>query len=247
MNDILAIDEASAGYGRTSVLGNISISFGESETVALLGPNGSGKSTVARTIMGLTTLYSGAVHWQGSDVSRMPTWQRARMGLGYVPQVANVFYSLRVDENLMVGAGDLPKPEAGRRLQEIYDLFPMLAQRQTVAAGNLSGGERRLLAFATTLVQHPSFLILDEPTSDLAPASIELVFSKIREVRERLGLPFLLIEQNVDLALELVDRVCVLVRGAVVIDCPAAKLDEAQLAHRFLDRKEGSTPPDNAS
>lgn len=236
MTDVLRLERVSAGYGRASVLEDISIRVGDGETVALLGPNGSGKSTVAKTTMGLTTLYSGDVELHGKTVNRTPPWKRSRLGLGYVPQVENVFRGLRVDENLLVGASNLPRREADERLDDVYALFPMLEARRNVVAGNLSGGERRLLAFATTLVQAPRLLVLDEPTSDLAPAAIDLVFEKIYEIRDQFKLPLLVIEQNVDRALELADRVCILVRGQVVVDSPAAEIDEAEIGRVFLQR-----------
>jgi len=239
----LVLHDVHAGYGRSAVLQGVSLSVDKDETVALLGPNGSGKSTVARTIMNLTTLYQGQVVWHDGDISRTPTWRRVRLGLAYVPQVDNVFRTLTVDENLLVGVNLRPKREAARRLADIYDLFPLLRSRKRVSAGNLSGGERRLLAFATTLVQDPKLLILDEPTSDLAPAAIDLIFEKIREIRDRFGIPLLVIEQNVERALELADRVCILVRGRVVVERAAAAIDEREIGMVFLERMGGGVGP----
>jgi len=234
MSAVLVLDNVSAGYGRSIVLNGVSLSVGQ-ETVALLGPNGSGKSTIAKTIMSLTTLYGGRIEFNGLDISRMATWRRVRMGLGYVPQVENIFRTLTVEENLSMGMGDCPRLVAARRLAETYALFPALQVRRRVSAGNLSGGERRLLAFATTLVQDPKLLLLDEPTSDLAPAAIDLIFEKIREVRDRFRIPLLMIEQNVERALELADRVYVLVRGRAVVERSAGEIDEAEIGMIFLE------------
>ncbi len=238
MSAVLVLHDVCAGYGRSRVLNGVSLSVGQ-ETVALLGPNGSGKSTVAKTIMSLTTLYEGRIEWNGRDISRTATWRRVRLGLGYVPQVENVFRTLTVDDNLFMGGGDLPKREAAQRLAEIYDLFPMLHARKGVSAGNLSGGERRLLAFATTLIHGPKLLILDEPTSDLAPAAIDLVFGKIREIRDQFEIPLLVIEQNVERALELADRVYIVVRGHVIVERTAREIDEEEIGMIFLERTRG--------
>jgi ABC-type branched-subunit amino acid transport system ATPase component len=238
MSAVLALDNVSAGYGRSIVLNGVSLSVGQ-ETVVLLGPNGSGKSTIAKTIMSLTSLYGGRIELNGLDISRVATWRRVRMGLGYVPQVENIFRTLTVEENLSMGMGDCPRLEAARRLAETYALFPALQVRRRVSAGNLSGGERRLLAFATTLVQDPKLLILDEPTSDLAPAAIDLIFEKIREVRDRFRIPLLMIEQNVERALELADRVYVLVRGRAVVERSAGEIDETEIGMIFLEHAAG--------
>lgn len=232
----LQLTDVRAGYGKTAVLNGVTFSVGARETVVMLGPNGSGKSTVAKTIMGLTTFYSGAMRWGDDDLARLPSWRRVRSGLGYVPQVGNVFPSLSVEENLLVGGNYLAAREREQRIEELYGLMPLLAGRRRVSAGNLSGGERRLLALATTLVARPRLLILDEPTSDLAPAAIDLVFEKLREVRQRLEVPLLVIEQNVDRALELADRVCVLLRGQIAVDRPAGSIDEQEIGHIFLER-----------
>jgi ABC-type branched-subunit amino acid transport system ATPase component len=235
----LALEDVQAGYGKTAVLDGVSFSVGARETVVMLGPNGSGKSTVAKTVMGLTTFYSGAIAWRGDDLTRLPSWRRTRSGLGYVPQVANVFPSLTVEENLLVGGNYLASRGRHERLAELYELMPLIAKRRRVSAGNLSGGERRLLALAATLVVRPQLLVLDEPTSDLSPTAIELVFENLREVRRRLEVPLLVIEQNVDRALELADRVCVLLRGRVAVDRPVGAIDQQELGRIFLER-----PPD---
>ncbi len=236
MNEGLALEDIRAGYGKAEVIRGLSLRIGRHETVAVLGPNGSGKSTVAKTIMGLTSLYQGWIQWDGQDITDMPTWKRASTGLGYVPQLENVFPSLTVDENLRLAAMQLSKPDLARRLAEVYERYPMLKCRDCVVASSLSGGERRLLALATTILQDPRLLILDEPTSDLAPAAIDIVFDKIREIRDDLQLPLLLIEQNVERALELADRVCILIQGCIVADRPAEKISPDEIGRIFLDK-----------
>lgn len=236
MTSMLALRDVNAGYGKSAVLNGVSLDVGQGELVALLGPNGSGKSTIAKTIMSLTTFYSGAIDWEGRAIDKMPAWRRARLGLGYVPQVENVFRTLTVNENLLVGGQRLSRREGEERLSEIHELFPVLAERKRVIAGNLSGGERRMLAFAATLIQKPRLLLLDEPTTDLAPTAIDLVFEKVVEIREAFGIPILMIEQNVERALELADRVCILVRGRMVLERPAGEIDASEIGAVFLER-----------
>jgi ABC-type branched-subunit amino acid transport system ATPase component len=234
---LLELDSIEAGYGRSQVLNGLSLGVGGSETIAVLGPNGSGKSTVAKTIMGLTDLFDGRVVWNGKPIQTRSTARRARLGLAYVPQVDNVFRGLSVNDNLLIGANALPTRRARHaRVAETYGLFPRLYERRQVSAEKLSGGERRMLSFATAIVNDPKLMLLDEPTSDLAPATIDQVMDKIVEIRDQLGIPVLLIEQNAVRALEIADDVCVLVRGRVVLRCRTDETTEEDIAAIFLER-----------
>jgi branched-chain amino acid transport system ATP-binding protein len=236
----ITLRDVVAGYGISRVLNGLTLELGQRETLALLGPNGSGKSTVARTIMGLTKTFSGAIEWNGREITRSATWQRSRLGIGYVPQVDNVFRELTINDNLLVGAaGVRGRRERQRRVDEVYELFPALQARRDVSADKLSGGERRLLSFASALVQEPKVLVLDEPTSDLAPAAIDVVIDKIVEIRETFKIPVLLIEQNAVRALEISDDVCLLIRGSVIERRPAKTTTEAEIARVFLEVLDG--------
>jgi ABC-type branched-subunit amino acid transport system ATPase component len=236
MSEGIVLEDVRAGYGSTEVLRGISLCVGQNETVALLGPNGCGKSTVAKTIMNLTTLYSGRIRWDGRDISGVPTYKRAGEGLGYLPQVDCVFPGLSVGENLSFSGSRLPRRELAQRIEEVYERFPQLGARKRVDGGKLSGGERRLLGLATMIIQNPRFLILDEPTSDLAPAAIDLVFDKIREIRDELRLPLLLIEQNVERATELANRVCILIQGSLACDRACCDITHEEIGRMFLQR-----------
>ena len=237
MNEILALREVHAGYNRTRILNGVSLSINRNETLALLGPNGSGKSTVAKTVMSLTSLHEGTIMWQGNDISRSTPWRRARLGLGYVPQIDNIFRGLTVSDNLLVGTNAVRGRRARQELvDEMYELFPVLAARRSILADRLSGGERRMLSFATTLVRRPELLVLDEPTSDLAPRAIDLILDKIVEIREQYKLPILLIEQNVWRALEIADHVCLLVRGRIVVQRLAREMDVQEIGRIFLEQ-----------
>ena len=207
------------------------------ETVAVLGSNGCGKSTLAKTLMGLTNQKSGQIEWNGRDITSSGTSARANLGFGYVPQVRPVFGGLSVHDNLLLCNRRKARRERQRNLDSAYEMFPKLYERRRVSAGNLSGGERRMLGLASVVLQDPKFLILDEPTSDLSPVAIDLVLEKIVSIRSLLQIPILLIEQNVRYALELGDRVCVLVRGEVAVDRPADEIDMSELAGWFLEQR----------
>lgn len=230
----LTLDSVSAGYGRVHILEELSLTLGSEEALGVVGPNGSGKSTLLKTIMGLTTLYAGTIKWGDYDLTLLPTHRRIPVGLGYVPQTNNVFSGLSILENLHMGAYLRPSGSVAGELERVFHLFPRLYERRSNRAGSLSGGERRMLALGMTLMSRPRCLILDEPTSDLAPAAIDVVFQKIREIREEYSLPMLIVEQNVHRVLELVGRICVLVRGKKVLDEPSSSVTEAELGSLFL-------------
>jgi ABC-type branched-subunit amino acid transport system ATPase component len=230
----LELTDVSAGYGAITVLDELSLRLAPAEILAVLGANGSGKSTVLKTIIGLTRMTAGRIALTGADITRMPAHKRAALGIGYVPQNQNVFADLTVADNLRMG-GYLRPQGLGAEIASVFDLFPRLKERRQELAGNLSGGERRMLAIGLTLLLKPKLLLLDEPSSDLAPSMVDLVFEAIGEIHRRLSLPILLVEQNVEKALTLAQRVVVLVRGAQALDVPAGEVDRRHLHALFLD------------
>jgi len=231
---LLELAEVTAGYGAITVLDGLSLRLGRGEVLAILGANGSGKSTVLKTAIGLTRMMAGRLSFAGQDMARLPAHRRAAMGIGYVPQDRNVFADLTVLDNLKMG-GFLRPAAFADEVGSVFALFPRLAERRRERAGNLSGGERRMLAIGLTLLMAPKLLLLDEPSSDLAPAMVDQVFAAIREIHRTRDIPILLVEQNVDKALGLADRVCVLVRGREALDAPAGEIDPARLHALFLE------------
>jgi ABC-type branched-subunit amino acid transport system ATPase component len=236
MSGSLAVSSLRAGYGGSLIVDDVSLTVGPGDSLAVLGPNGSGKSTLARAVLGLCDTYGGEVTWNGENLIGRPTWQRVRAGLGYVPQVANVFPSLTVHENLQVSSAGMGKAEVQEAMADVYELFPGLAQRLRVMAGHLSGGERRMLSFAAALVQRPSLLVLDEPTSDLSPVAIDTISDRIGVIVDEMKVPLLLIEQNVPMALALSKRFSVLVRGKIQEEAPSRSADLESIADIFLER-----------
>jgi ABC-type branched-subunit amino acid transport system ATPase component len=203
--------ELVSGYGEVEILHGVSLRLDRGEIVAIIGPNGAGKSTFMKSVFGLLKVKSGTVRLEGEDVTGMPPERIVRRGMCYVPQSENVFPSLSIQENLEMGA--FTRRDGYRqRLDEIYGLFPDLAQRPRLRAGKLSGGQRQMLALARALMLDPKVLLLDEPTASLAPKMVEDIFATIRDINET-GVAILIVEQNAKEALSICHRAYVLASG----------------------------------
>jgi ABC-type branched-subunit amino acid transport system ATPase component len=208
---LLEVSQIVAGYGETVVLRGVSMLVASGELVTIIGPNGSGKSTLLKTIFGLVKPRQGVVRFQGRDITSAPTEQMAHQGLSYIPQSSNVFPSLTVQENLEMGAFVRQGPLIQRR-EEMYALFPDLGERRTRKAGDLSGGQRQMLAFARAMMLDPQLLLLDEPSAGLSPAMVKVVFETINQIHES-GVSIVIVEQNAREALRLSSRGYVLANG----------------------------------
>ncbi|MFN2629280.1 MAG: ABC transporter ATP-binding protein [Gaiellaceae bacterium] len=212
MSALLEIADVEAGYGEALVLRGVSLTAAAGELVAIIGPNGAGKSTLLKVVYGLLRARAGSVRYAGDVVTGTRPELLTRLGLNYVPQTANVFPSLSIGENLLIGASPLPRAERAGALAELYELFPLLAERRRQRAGTLSGGQRKLLAVARALVTRPRALLLDEPSAGLSPQAVELVFGTLADVNGR-GIAIVMVEQNARRALALADRGYVLDMG----------------------------------
>ncbi len=209
---MLELRDVDAYYGDSHVLRGVSLSVGEGEVVGLLGRNGAGKSTTLLTVMGYMRKRKGAVLFKGERIDGLQPHLVARRGIGFVPQERRIFPSLTVRENLTVGARRNGK---GRwRLEDLFEIFPNLRERQKNLGCHLSGGEQQMLAIARALMVDPALLLLDEPSEGLAPRIIDNIVHVLREVKGR-GLPILLVEQNFATALKLADRHYVLSKGEI--------------------------------
>lgn len=224
MKFVLRIANVTAGYGKLPVVYDVSIGVSKEEIVTIVGPNGSGKSTVIKSVLGLAKVFNGVIAYDGTDITHKGTDAVARLGVGYVPQLENVFTNLTVEENLEMGAY-IRRDEATVKsdINGVYDIFPELRARKGEVAGKLSGGERQMVAIARAMMMKPKVLLLDEPTASLAPRAASLVLSKIREIRDR-GVPVLMAEQNARKALASSDKGFVLVAGRCVKEGPAAEI-----------------------
>jgi ABC-type branched-subunit amino acid transport system ATPase component len=236
---ILEVDGVEAGYGEALVLRGVSLGIDERQVVAIIGPNGAGKSTLLKTVYGLVRARAGAIRFEGDDITGAAADALTRRGLNYVPQVANVFPSLTVAENLKVGVLPVPRGERAAELTRVFDLFPLLRERRRQRAATLSGGQRKLLAIARALVTRPRLLLLDEPSAGLAPQAVELVFDKLREINE-LGIAIAMVEQNARRALALADHGYVLDLGRNAHEGPGhALLRDPKVAELYLGGARG--------
>jgi len=221
------------GYGGADILKGVSMRLDAREIVVIIGPNGAGKSTVMKAVFGLVALREGRITFDGQDIARLPTEQRVRRGLAYVPQERNVFVSLSVHENLEMGAfvrSTVPRSVYDR----VYTLFPPLAEKRRQAAGELSGGQRQMLAVGRALMVEPKVLLLDEPTAGLSPRAMDEIFACIRVIN-REGVAILMVEQNAKQALGLAHRGYVLATGENrFTDTGAALLANREVAESFL-------------
>jgi neutral amino acid transport system ATP-binding protein len=209
---LLQVENVFAGYIKDlDILQGVNFAIYPGELVAIIGPNGAGKSTLAKTIFGLLTPHQGRITFQGESIAGLPSDQIVNRGLCYVPQIANVFRSLTVEENLEMGAFVRHVPLQPLK-DEIFTRFPKLAQRRRQQAGTLSGGERQMLAMGKALMLKPSLLLLDEPSAALSPILVNDVFEQIRQINQ-MGTAIALVEQNAKKALEMSDRGYVLEAG----------------------------------
>jgi branched-chain amino acid transport system ATP-binding protein len=227
MNEALKLTGVRAGYGPTVVLEDVELLLPARGSLAVLGRNGVGKTTLLATIMGHTTLHAGRIEYEGRPIALLPVYERARLGIGYVPQTRDIFPSLSVEENLRVAAFT-----GGWAPAQVYELFPRLAERRRHMGNQISGGEQQMLAIGRALMGGPSLLLLDEPLEGLAPIIIEVLLQAIRRLMREEALGVVLVEQSAKLALALSEEALVLDRGRIVHHGPSAELlaDPARLA-----------------
>ena len=228
MPDLLSIDGLRAGYGEAVVLPGMTLALGEGQVLALLGRNGTGKTTLINSIVGVVRRFAGSIRLGGQDLTAMRPDQRARAGIGWVPQERNIFRSLTVEENMTAVA--LPGPWT---VKKVYEMFPRLEERKSNFGNQLSGGEQQMLAVGRALVLNPKVLLLDEPTEGLAPIIVEELLAAIGKISRTGGICSIIVEQNARKILGLADRVVILERGTIVHDAASAalKADPAVLDH----------------
>jgi branched-chain amino acid transport system ATP-binding protein len=219
MRDLLRIENLRAGYGEAVVLPKMTLALGEGEALALLGRNGTGKTTLINSIVGVTRRFGGTIALDGQDITQLRPDQRARAGIGWVPQERNIFKSLTVEENMTAVA------QPGRwTAARVYEMFPRLAERRNHFGNQLSGGEQQMLAIGRALTLNPKVLLLDEPTEGLAPIIVEELLRALGAITRAGGICSIIVEQHAQKILGLASRVVILERGAIVHDAASAAL-----------------------
>jgi branched-chain amino acid transport system ATP-binding protein len=221
------------GYGGADILKGCSIEVNAGEIAVIVGPNGAGKSTAMKALLGMLELKQGEVRFRGKDISKLTPQDRIAEGIAFVPQTSNVFTSMSVYENLEMGAF-LRDDDIGASIEQIYELFPILAEKRNQLAGELSGGQRQQVAVGRALMSQPAVLMLDEPTAGVSPIVMDELFERILEIRQT-GVAILMVEQNARQALHIADRGFVLVVGENRhTDTGAALLANPEVRRSFL-------------
>jgi branched-chain amino acid transport system ATP-binding protein len=219
MAALLRLDRVTAGFGQTVIVEDVSFELDQGGVLAVLGRNGVGKTTLMKTIAGQTRLHAGNIEFGGRQIGAVPSYDRARLGIGYVPQTRDIFRSLTVEENLLVAA------QPGHwTLDRIYELFPNLASRHRNGGHEISGGEQQMLSIARALMGNPRLLLMDEPMEGLAPVIVERLFEVLEQLRDTGKFGIILVEQYVNLALTFAPRTIVLDRGRIVYDGSSSDL-----------------------
>jgi ABC-type branched-subunit amino acid transport system ATPase component len=227
---ILEVEKVTAGYTEIDILNDVNLQVKSGQIVSVIGPNGAGKSTLLKTIFGILKPRQGNITLKGEDISGLKPDKIAKRGISYVPQVDNVFPSLTIQENLEMGAF-IREDDYSQRIEEIYDLFPVLGERKNQKAGQLSGGQRQMVAMGRALMLDPQVLLLDEPSAGLSPVLVSSIFEKIIEINST-GVAMIIVEQNAREALKMANHGYVLAMGKNVLDDSG----EALLANEEVGR-----------
>ncbi len=232
---MLEVKNLYSGYGKIRVLFGINFVADEGKITAVVGPNGAGKTTLLNSIYGIADIYDGKILFDGTDITGLKPYIIAKMGIGYVPQINNIFSELTVEENLRIAVRGVSKEEFSDRADEVLEFFPKLRELLHRKAGTLSGGERRMLAIAMALMRRPRMLLLDEVTTDLAPIIVKRLLEKIVELRDKMKMTIVMVEQYARRALEICDKAYLVASGQIKFEGdPKQLLQQQELISLYL-------------
>jgi branched-chain amino acid transport system ATP-binding protein len=218
-NQILSVEGFNAGYGKHQVLRDVNINVNQGEIVGICGHNGAGKTTLLKTVFGMHSSISGKVQFKDENVTSFNTSKMTSMGMSFTPSDKPLFRELTIIENLQLGAQSVKNRSLiNERIEEVLTIFPILAERRTLLAGRLSGGQQRQLSLGMALMVEPSLMLLDEPSLGISPAVVEKTFEIIRDLASKKGMSVLIVEQNVRAMVKITDRVYVLRNGEIVLE-----------------------------
>lgn len=230
---MLRVDKLMVGYDSVPVIFDVSFTVEEGELISIVGSNGAGKTTILRTISGLLKPFSGTIEFMGKRIDKLPAHQIVKLGIAHVPEGRHVFGKMSVRDNLLMGAYTIDDPnEVKRLLDEMYELFPRLAEREDQKAETMSGGEQQMLAIARALMAKPKLLLVDEMSLGLMPLMVDKVLETLKEVNEKKGVTILMVEQKVQEALEIADRGYILQTGRIVAEGTGKELLESDLVKK---------------
>ncbi len=230
---MLRVNDLHVSYGATPVLRGVTLSVDSGEIVSVIGRNAAGKTTLFKAVMGLLPARSGTLSLDAQDLTSLPAHQRARRGLGYVPQGRMIFADLTVHENLLIGA-DLDRKRGRARIEAVLQGFPRLAERRRQLGGTLSGGEQQMLALGRALVSDPKMLLLDEPTAGIQPSIVAEIAEWLRAINAETGLPMILVEHNVEMVAALSSRVYVMDKGNIVAEIAPGQANDESIVGDYL-------------
>jgi len=230
---MLECDSLTVGYGATPVLRDVSVSVDQGEIVGIIGKNGAGKTTLLKAVIGLLEPSAGAIRYAGNDVTNVPADQRARAGMGYIPQGRDVFPELTVEQNLLVGES-INEDDSDALYDEVYDYFPILEERRTQKAGTMSGGQQQMLAIARALVGNPDLLLLDEPSEGVQPSIVEQIARDVCTINKELGTTVLFVEQNLGMIRDMAERCYAMERGTIAGHLDAEDIEDPDEVASYL-------------
>jgi len=233
LNNIIEVEYLNAGYGPLQILYDLNFFAPDSKITTIVGPNGSGKSTLLKSLIGQTSIFSGKILFKSNDITKLPPHKRIRMGIGYMPQIGNIFPPLSVEQNLMMASYIVDKSKYQERLDNIFDIFPVLKESFKKGAWTLSGGQRQMLSAGMVLMRNPDVMLVDEPTAGLMPKLVTELLNNLREMSNTLNLPIIIIEQHARKALEISDQAYMMRSGRFIFEGSAYELLEHELLEKM--------------